>query len=380
MHKRVIVNIVSEQTIPSYIFIKEMYRKGDELFFISSERMEKWHQSILNTLNMDSVPHISLLLKDGNEEKWNFMTDAIEQNLHSDYEYIVNITGGTKLMSLAVHSVFEKYKSKFYYIPYPKNELLQPQNTDDTAILLKYRVSINEYLSSYSIRYKEKQLVMDPLYTTKFFTIFTSEGFLTSEDLEAIDRLRAYRNKKKISISETEQRMFTKDEKYKPIPSLSLLLEKIEFPRSGENDILLMNEIEYLTGGWFEEYIYNQIQLRIAPQDMALGIEIMKTDGHNQNDLDVVFTYGNKLFVIECKTGISGESIFNQTVHKATALKETLLGLNGNTFIYSLSSDNKDQFKTTAKNMNLRYYDRKYFTDSALFDELIEDIKIIARD
>ena len=35
---RIIVNIVSEQTIPNYLFIREMFQEGDRLLFISSQR------------------------------------------------------------------------------------------------------------------------------------------------------------------------------------------------------------------------------------------------------------------------------------------------------------------------------------------------------
>ena len=41
---------------------------------------------------------------------------------------------------------------------------------------------------------------------------------------------------------------------------------------------------------------------------------------HN-NELDVCFIKANKLFVIECKTGVTNESLFNEIVYKVCALK-----------------------------------------------------------
>ena len=132
-----------------------------------------------------------------------------------------------------------------------------------------------------------------------------------------------------------------------------------------------------MTGGWFEEYIYYKIQRYINPQDIKLGVLIKRTENRNQNDLDVVFTSGNKLFVIECKTGISGVGMFHETVYKATAIKEAVLGLSANTFIVSLTPEDTD-LKNTAKNMGIHYKCREDITDRIM--EFINQIKDIAKD
>ena len=38
---RVIVNIISEQTIPNYLFIKEIFQPGDSLLFIASQKFSE---------------------------------------------------------------------------------------------------------------------------------------------------------------------------------------------------------------------------------------------------------------------------------------------------------------------------------------------------
>jgi len=310
------------------------------------------------------------------EENWFSMTNCIEQKLSKNVRYIVNTTGGTKFMSLAVQSVFQKFDAKFYYIPNPENKLLAPFTNE--IIPIKYRVNIQEYLTLHNIPYKEKDITKEKDYTEKFFGLFTGNQ-LKQRDFEIIELLRVYyRDKKSISISEVENcQINPKFPKRVPINDLNSFLTSIGFPLDNTNT-LVKKELEYLTGGWFEEYIYHQIVEYIKPQDIAIGVEIIKAETTNQNDLDVVFTNGNKLFVIECKTGINKEALFNQTVYKASALKETMFGLPGNTFIFSLSKEN-EVFIQIAKNMKIEYYGNEYFSDKLKFMELINHILQISK-
>ena len=173
-------------------------------------------------------------------------------------------------------------------------------------------------------------------------------------------------------------------DKYPQIENLDSFIKDINFPYSSKN-ILYRNEIGYLTGGWFEEYMYHKIEEYIHPQDIQLGVSITRSQNHNQNELDIVFTSGNKLFVIECKTGLLDEKLFNGTVYKAVAIKESVLGLSANTFIVSVVGKNflsntnieNDKLKKTAKNMGISYKCREDVLNILPF---MEEIKRIAQD
>ena len=85
--------------------------------------------------------------------------------------------------------------------------------------------------------------------------------------------------------------------------------------------------------------------------------------------MDVVFTKGNKLYVIECKTSVESEYLFNQIVYKASALKEKLLGLSANSFIFSLNPPIDDRLKTTAVNMGTTYLDLSDLSNNDIMDK-----------
>ncbi|KAA6334233.1 hypothetical protein EZS27_017425 [termite gut metagenome] len=363
---RTIVSLVSAQTIPNYLFIKEMYQEGDELMFISSEKFKDRIEWITNTLQKNDFTLI--LLDNSMEEKWNEMCARIEEKISPDKEYIVNLTGGTKYMSLAVQSVFEKHnKKKLYYLPFPKNHLLRPSWNDDTTIPVKYRVNVEEYMKAYNITISNtKSLTKEIVYTQYLFERYT-QGSLNENILE---ELRCYRDKT-IRISELA---------VKTNENIRNFLWGINFPLADPDSSKINKyEIQYLTGGWFEEFVYDLIKKRLNPEDIKLGALITRRGLNHQNDLDVVFTLGNKLFVIECKTGVGKGSIFNQTVYKAASLKEALLGLPSLSYIFSLSSENKDLIQI-AKYMGITYCDVTYFINNDKLNSLIEGIQQIAYD
>lgn len=368
---RVIVSIVSEQTIPNYIFIRSMYKDGDSLMFITSnnDSFKKKERSIIDTLSLSSEV-ISIHLENiGDEENWTVMSDAIKPFLSEDIEYIVNLTGGTKYMALSVEMIFSNYNSSFYYIPFPKNIILQ-LNTQN-IISISYKVNIKEYMSLYGLPIRTGSLIHPYEQAKDFFQIFKE---LTPKEHLILDKLRSYRDTKPIDILMLETKEDT--EKKPRIEGLSNFLKFISYPKTtGKID---KYDIRYITGGWFEEYVYYIIQELISPNDIQIGVLIEESLSTNMNDLDVVFTLGNKLFVIECKTGVGGRSLFSQIVYKASALKETLFGLSGKSYIFSLSPE-VENLKIVAKNMGVTYCDETYFNQHEKIEDLITSMKLYAK-
>ncbi len=370
---RTIVSIVSEQTIPNYIFIKEMFLPGDKLIFIASqnERIISKCENIINTLQWSIEPQKIIFPQKGNEENWQSIHDAITPYLSKDEQYIVNLTGGTKYMALAIEMIFSKYNSEFYYIPFPKNTILKLRANHCKSIT--YRTNVNEYMSLYGLPISSGELVHNKEYSQNVLELFKH---LSNNEFSILEKLRAYRDTKPIKISFLETKEDT--EKKPAIKGLSKFLEFISYPIKNA-DMIDKYDIRYITGGWFEEYVYYLIKDTLKPTDIQIGVLIRETKETNMNDLDVVFTLGNKLFVIECKTGVGGRSLFSQIVYKASALKETLLGLSGKSYIFSLSPEDV-KLQNVAKNMDVTYCDKTYFEQTDKFKEIAIKISAYAND
>lgn len=361
---RTIVSVLSQQAAPNYLVIRELFQKGDSLLFISSRTMFPKLKVIESSLADLEITVDSVVFSDDDaEEKWNLMSREIETKLTKDRKYLVNLTGGTKFMSLAIQKVFEKYDSQFYYLPLPKNYLLRPMQNDDEKTPLKYRLKVKEYMELYGLsltRYTDR-LSQTKSFTDGFFDFFVNH---LGKDAEIIEKLRKYRDRN-MKISEIENEG---SDQFPQIQGLSEFIKKINFPLR-ESGLLSKYESRYLTGGWFEEYTFSFIKERLQPDNIFLDVTF-KTENGQGNELDVVFTLNNKLYVIECKTGgvnRAGEAA--PIIYKAAALKK-FFGLAANTIIFSLSSHNPAR----AEDFDALFFDRSYFVDPDKSDHIKEQI------
>lgn len=374
MKKQVLVSIISKQTIPNYLFIKDRQEQDDEMLFIATQEMKNEADWLIQTLKCTEEEKQVILLEKNQEEKWNEMTAAIAEHISSDKHYVVNLTGGTKYMTLAVYHLFSKYDSEFFYIPFPRNVVLKPFLDDEEAI--DYRLKIDEYLSLYGLDFNtlKRNTVRKKEFTESFFQLFIQS--FSEKESAILNKIReAYRDKGIKDINRVEMGFNLKGKEI-PIPGLNDFLENIHFGNN-ENE-LSKYETQYLTGGWFEEYIYHKIKESISVDDIAIGVKLKKEEGVFNNDLDVVFTYQNHLFVIECKTGFDSNRMFNEIVYKAVAIKESMFGLPAHTYIFALNEENEQLIKV-AKSMNITYFGKSYFTEPDKWNEIVEHIKHITK-
>lgn len=357
---KTIVSIISAQPTPNYLLIRELFEPGDKLMFITSTKMQPNIKPIVDTLCWKNVDISEVVLCDGEEERWEPMCNSIKKVLNENVHYAVNLTGGTKYMALAVQSVFENYNSDFYYIPFPRNVIL----TKNGEQSINTRVSVVEYMSMHGHKIKSGETIRSFEDAKEMLTTFLHK--LDHTKFDVIDKLRAYRNSD-TCISWIEKKA---DNGQKPsIPNLSNFLKSIGF-KPHKDDNLSKYEIQYITGGWFEEYVYYLIQHNIGINDILFGVKLNKTN----NDLDVVFTKDNRLYVVECKTGIEKGSMLNQIAYKSAALNEYLKGLSSKSYIFALASSNADWLKIPTQ-MGITYFGRDFFEKEDKTQELLNKLK-----
>lgn len=363
---KTLVNIITEdEPIANYLFVKEMYQEGDRFMFISAKDTEEDMDEFSEFLNIpqDKIEEI-LLKSDADELTWEKMCRLIRSHLDTKTDYWVNLAGGTKFMAMAVQSVFEKFNARFFYIPEEENVIVNSKfddildNNDDYFYPINYRMNVREYLAAHGIQSTGgDQPILSEYFAQGMFDLF-SQQLLPSHFYETLDVLRTYRNRRQISVNLLENP--TKPNCL-PVPHLSEFLEFIKFPFR-THGLLCRSEIEYLTGGWFEEYVYYLIKKYVKTQDLMLNLLVFKKGSRHQNELDVVFTKGNKLFVVECKSGVDSQRMFNEIVYKACALKEALFGIACNSYIFSLKKDLDGELKKTANKMEITFCDHEMLT------------------
>ena len=383
---KTIVNIIDKSNpLPAYLFTKEYYEDGDELLFISAEEEANSIQLLTQQLEVDENLVKSIIVK-RYEDKFLYerICRTIKGELIPNKRYYLNLAGGNRYMTLSVQHVFEEFDTLFFYTQTRENLIVKTifdhniYDDDDEVFPIKHRMTLKEYFGLYGLESdvdEPRKQVKDTAFSQHLFTMF-SQNLFGQGDYQVMETLREkYRNWKFLIISEVEN---PHKEYMTPIPNLSKFLRYIGFEPERPGS-LQSYEIEYLTGGWFEEYVYALIKNVLQPDDIAMGVHISNGIIKHNNELDVCFMKANKLFVIECKTGVTSESLFNEIVYKVCALKEVLLG-SGNSYIFSLKKDHKGLWKKTARYMGITFCDWLSLTKPDNLKKILKDMNRIAKE
>ena len=360
---KTIVNIIDKSNpLPAYLFTKEYYENGDSLLFISNEEEADCIDHLAKQLEIsdDKLERI-IVKRHENNMLYEYICRTIKNKLNTETQYYLNLAGGNRYMTLSVQHVFEDFNTLFFYTQTRENQIVKTifdnsiYDDDDEVFPIKHRMTLKEYFGLYGLETdldQPRPKVMNISYSQHLFTMF-SQNMLSHSDYEVLDILREkYRNGRYLVIAQVEN---PDRPNMVAIPNLSKFLKYIGFIPE-KKDSLQGYEIEYLTGGWFEEYVYSLIKEVLRPDDITMGVHISNGRIRHNNELDVCFIKANKMFVIECKTGMSSESKFNEIVYKVCALKEVLLGT-CNSYIFSLKKDYKGNWKKTAKYMGITLCD-----------------------
>jgi hypothetical protein len=300
--KQILITLISEQAIPNVLFIREMQEIADAFLFLSSKAMERKNKSaaIINACGLEPERVKVIMVKEDEPEAIKKVLYDYSFGLMSNTQFHVNITGGTKLMSLAVYEFFRNLKSTFYYLPIGKNIIQQfTSQIIEEPLALNYRLTLHEYLVACGLSYEIKE---------KFS--FTSEQ--TTELFEAYQ-------------SSNFQFELFPVEKAQNMAATTIMAENIR-------------------GVWFEEYIYYQLQRKYKLSDnmIAGSVKIYKDMQipYNDNEFDVMFVNNNELNVVECKVQMSGNKPLSKIegiLHKLGAINKNF-GLKTNSHIYTLSN------------------------------------------
>ena len=308
---KTIVSILSDHLLPNFLFIKEMEGQYSDLLFVSTPQMEMqekaMHLEVALGRKEGSVRRI-VVANDNYKE----ILDALRaEQFSGSVEYVVNITGGTKTMSLAVHEYFCQFNASFVYVPIGKNSYYD-FSTDQTYSL-DYRVSLNEYFTLYGLAYDyDNDLICDAQRPFNLFNEQKMSNFYLTEELRYAQKA--------------------------PLPELR----------------------RYLGGEWFEEYVYLRIKrdFKLRDEDIAKSVKICRLSStSNDNELDVVFVKDNALYVIECKVSMTGygkepKSVVDEYLYKLAAISKDF-GLRVNSYIFTLHQMWRFS-KATQENMSKR--------------------------
>ena len=251
---------------------------------------------------------------------------------------MVNLTCGTKIMSIAAFEQFKDYGSKMFYIPIGHNEMVQifPKRSTNQIIPLQQRLKVTDYLVAYGLtpqnRAKLADMEREALSRRDIAAWMVAEYPQLKNLLIWLGgALRTHRDDKKPFLlqgvfsdaNETERE----------------LLQRMGFNLQGDQleKELPKSDIQFLTGGWLEEYCFNEVHTLRGKgvDDVVIGISIKNPKG-TSNEFDVMFTRGNALYTVECKSLDQHEDQKTDALYKVAALQKDF-GLRVRSFLVSTS-------------------------------------------
>lgn len=338
---KVLVSLVSDQTIPNVELIKEFENQVERFVFISSEKMRKQLSWIIEACNLTKDKYLT-------KEVNPYDIKDIELKLNEldffDDEIIVNITCGTKISLLVVNEFFRGIGATIYYVTGNKSQYLKVfPSRGQMSLTLNANIDLKTYLLSYGFRFEPNIPKHEFEQSEKIFNFYNECSHEVRNQIFEQIRLR---REKVFNVLNNQ--------------IICEFLESVNYPIT--NYTLSKKDTKYLSGDWFEEWVYYKIKndLEIQDDKIATGIEILKEG--SKNELDVVFLYEHKLYVIECKTAVYEKreikklrngveeleikemNILGETIYKSDALNKNF-GLFATTTIATLDELKNDEGK-----------------------------------
>jgi len=298
MASKILVSLVGEQTIRNIQLIKE-FDFVDSFFFISTEGMEKkgTREWIIKSAQLlDDKVQLPILVT---EHDFNDIAEKLSGIKFADSDDIfVNISDGTKIMSIVAFDFFKELGAKIFYVTGKNSEYIKIfPKSNQKNLIFNYRLSVKEYLEAYGFSITKTGSVSQSFSVIEsifnyFAPFFEPDTSLVSPHNFVFSELQKYRgisSSKLISIDK--------------IAGLKNLLADLNFTPK-YIDSLTKDEIILLSGGWFEEYIHYKIQKEFNLPKNHIGIGVFVEKQGVPNEFDVVFTLNNKFYTIECKTSV----------------------------------------------------------------------------
>lgn len=417
MGKKIIVSLISEQSVPNMVLIKN--NMGSEYFInIVTETMVENNNYLINALNPQNIDEINKKFKqikiqkhiENNIEKITESINSLKEIYDEAEQIMVNATGGTKILSIALYQYFNEYYKNKSMLLYLNIDSISTSynilNTHGKLDMPQY-VTLEEYLTSYGIEIVNNEDTK-PKYPQNCANLLVSHATTTKGMFEnykiqdAKKNLAEFMNvlndkyEKQTDMHDTilniEKELASCDNKIKKHSNCIIeYLNLLHTTNSAIPDIhnITYNALKYINSGYFEEYLYYNIASILPYKEnmedyLKTGVQIKIHNSKrkasdnipNDQELDILFMYNNAIYYIECKTYTS-QKIINESIFKQAAISN-LLGLKKTNSFTTLNTYNEKYLKNLTDKMTI--YNINLITGNDIKqNKLIEKIKKLCK-
>jgi|JI10StandDraft_1071094.scaffolds.fasta_scaffold86633_4 hypothetical protein len=345
------VCLVSDQPIPNLLPLCVSALKPDTVVLLTSNQKKEKAEFLKPVI-----------------ESWGIKTDIISidaYNLinaknacldvlkkYNTTDISLNVTGGTKIMAFAAYEVFNMMRKQIFYVDtFDKNIQIISEDTD---IPFEHWIKVDEYLKAYGQKplynknkiFDQHQANLENLFQELIFHRTATSASISILNGYAYEVKRNYPN----PTFPSSIHLKSNDPHNQEFIRLLNTLNKYQLLVYKNNMITFVgkDEFDFVSGVWLEAYVYYTVKSIIGTNvKCSQEVELIQrgTTTNSKNEYDVVFTYQNRLFLIECKTAsFRDEDKGSNIIYKLNTLKDFAGGLFGKGMLVSfqpLSSWNK---------------------------------------
>lgn len=332
--------LVSGQPIPNLIPLKMDEFKSERVILCVSPDMAVQAgrlEEVISSwrIKVDRRPVAPYDLNSARDTFLNILVELESENV------ILNITGGTKIMAFAAFEVFRLEKRPILYVDTQNRrvQILSPEmdNLDFPGV-----IKVKPYLRSYGQVIASDDTDRDRVQQHRPVVDALLNGLAEFEHaLSAMNRCTApLRNMRSFPVTK-EVPSFSASAR--GFDQLTALFERHHLLKraGGRLEFATLNDVKFLSGDWLAEHVFRLVA-GLSPTDVRMGVEVewdQKGPKPPKNEYDVVFTHGNRLFLIECKTKRFDENEENQNdqdlIYKLESLRDAAGGLYGKGMLVS---------------------------------------------
>lgn len=304
---KILINLIGGQPAPVYIATRVV--NPDKVLLVYSKDSEIQLSRIKNTLsfNYDTLEVSPYDLEDCYKK---LMNKLIE---YSEDEMIMNLTSGTKIMSFAAFKIFDESNKEMIYIDSQNHSLITiEKNKDIINTPLNLVFSIKDYFSIYGYEINsEKDRFPDNEAYRKLIEI-CSKYYMQLKNIISDINKQITENKTLLEAKDNSGQCYLRYNYKKSKGILSITQGRNEI--TAELDSPEM--ISYITGFWFEDYIFKKILNSGIFDEIQKNVKIYLIRENLQpeylNEFDIVGIKNQTLYIFECKTGNIDKSIIEK--------------------------------------------------------------------
>jgi hypothetical protein len=347
----ILLCLVSDQHVPNLLSVHHF--RPDRLVLVESDEMQRRHaaENLLAALaagGLDYAERVHVQPLSGSNS-----TPAIRAALREAYasqsggEWVTNITGGTKPMSITAYEFFKALGARLVYIDVRRpHELLDLDG--GAAEFCGHRLGIEEFVTGYGFQLtraadkirRDEQRARQWWPCARLIALHATEAGLV--------RLQGPEEERRRRWNRGRDKGLTLNAGELPIENTALRAELEKgFGLKPEGSSLVgeldRHAFRFLTGQWLEVFLWGLLERHaesLGIWDVRLGIEIGRGGGSGDtNDFDIAFMHEYSLAMVECKTGAQEHDPAAGALYKIEAVIRQFRALRVRSYLATTSAN-----------------------------------------